>query len=106
MALNPLRWHWKEWKGENFKFKINLHKSYFGDGKAIIGFLWGLIALFGIASRDVKTNLILGIVYNVVAYFIGRHWYNHGWKAAEVEVNNRINPFVNELRKHVKKQKI
>lgn len=87
---------------KSFKFKVNLHKSYFGDGKAVIGFLWGFIALFGIASRDVKTTLILAIVYNILAYIVGRYWYNHGWKAAEVEVNNYINPFVREMRRHVK----
>ena len=105
MTLNPLRWRSKEWKGEEFKFKVNLHKSYVGDGKAVIGFLWGFIALFGIASQNVKVTLILGVVFHILCYFFGRYWYNHGWKSAEQEVNNRINPFVREMRSHVKNKR-
>ena len=84
----------------NFKTKylINLHRTYFEKGLQLTNYIKYFIAFFGLASRDVKTTLIMGFAYAVSCYFIGLFWVKHGFFEAEQEVSNKNNKFVKELR--------
>jgi len=104
--LNPRTWHLKDWKGFEGQVKIQLQRNYVSQGRAFLGLFYGLIALFGIASGDWKKTLILGCAYYFISYFLGRYLYKKRWVEADAEAGNRYNPFMKEIREHVKKQKI
>lgn len=87
------------------KEKFVLFKAYFDKGWAITGYLKYGIALFGISSLNVKYTLILGLFYGVACYFIGRIWLTQGFESIEQEIYNRINPFVSDVRNHIKKKR-
>jgi len=101
MSLNPFRWHLKDWRGFEGKVHLQLQRNYFSQGRAFIGIFYGLIALFGIASQNWKLTLLLGVCYYAISYFIGRYLYSHRWVEADVEANNRYNPFVKEMRSKI-----
>ena len=86
-----------------FKTKIwvQMQKNYFAYGKSIFGFIYGLIALFGIASQKWKLTLLIGIVYYIFAYFFGKFLYNHKWVDADNEAGNIFNPFVRQMRSKI-----
>jgi hypothetical protein len=79
-------------------FKPLLLKAYFDQGYAVTSYLKYLIAFFGLASRDVRTTLIIGFAYGISCFIIGWLWFKHGLKETETEIGNRYNPFVKEMR--------
>ena len=81
-----------------FKFKFILAKAYFDKGWGLLSPAKYAIALFGLASSDVVWTMIIGFAYCIFCYFFGRFWFKHKLMDAENEVNNRVNPFVNEMR--------
>ena len=83
----------------DFKYKVCLHKGYFDKGMAITNYAKYIIAFFGFASADLKTTLIIAVLYGVFCYFLGLFWFNRGYFVAEQEVNNQFNLFVKEMRK-------
>jgi len=101
MSLNPFRWHLKDWRGFEGKVHIQLQRNYVSQGKAVFGFVYGLIALFGIASQNWKLTLFMGVSYYIISYFLGRYLYHHQWVEADVEAANRYNPFVKEMRSKI-----
>jgi len=84
-----------------YKAWVQLQRHYASMGKAVFGFIYGFIALFGIASGDWKTTLALGLAFYLVCYLAGRWYCLHGWFEAEIEVNNKFNPFVKEMRESI-----
>ena len=102
MSLNPFRWHWKDWHGFEGKVHLQMQKNYASQGKAVFGSIYGAIALFGIASQNVKWTLIFWVFYSIFCYFIGRFLYKHRWVEADIEAGNRFNPFVTEMRASLK----
>lgn len=80
-------------------FKLALQKSYFDKGYGVSNYLKYLIAFFGLASNDVKTTLIIGIAYAIFCYFFGMMLFKIGYVEAEIEIGNRYNTFVKEMRK-------
>jgi len=92
---------WNEWKGFDGKIKLQLQRNYITQGKAVFGFIWEFILLFGIASGNVRVTLYLGIGYYFLAYFFGRYLYKHEWVDADAEAANRYNPFVKQMRKKI-----
>lgn len=87
------------------KFKINLHKQYFDKGFSILNVFRYYIAIFGLGSVMGGIPLwITGVLltsYLVFCYIFGWWWLNHGWFEAEIEVGNRYNLFVREMRKEL-----
>lgn len=81
------------------KYKINLQLAYFNEGMGKLNYVKYLLIFFGVASLDVKWTLIFGIIWGISCYMFGRWWFRKGWKESEVEVTNKINPFVKEMRK-------
>jgi hypothetical protein len=75
-----------------------LHKAYFEKGLSITSYAKYLIAFFGLASGDLFSTIILGLVYIPICYSIGWFWFKKEFAKAELEVTNRINPFVEEMR--------
>jgi len=79
-------------------FRFCLHKAYLDTGMGLTNYLKYVIALFGIATSNVKTTLIIAFFYVIACYFIGRWWYKSKMKLAEVEVGNQFNLFVKQMR--------
>lgn len=84
---------------KGFKYRLCLQKSYLDKGMALTNYVKYLIAFFGLASADVKTTLIIGIIYIFVCYIIGRWWYISNFVTAEAEVSNQFNLFQQQIRK-------
>ena len=88
-------------KGHLRGFRFLIFKSYFDKGWGLTSYLKYIIALFGISSLNVKATLIIGFVYGVCCYIIGRAWYKYGLVDTETEISNIFNPFVREMRQKV-----
>ena len=82
-------------------YNFCLLKAYFDKGMSITSYVKYLIALFGISSLNVTATLIIGFVYGIACFFIGLLWFKLNIINAEIEVQNRVNPFVKEMRKEV-----
>ncbi len=80
------------------KYKITLIKGYFDKGWSLTTYIKYLIALFGLASLNIKATLIVGVIYAFFCYFIGYYWFKYQWVSAEHEVQNRFNPVMKEIR--------
>jgi len=84
---------------KDYKFKINLHKSYFEKGYGLTHYLFKLIAVFGLTTLNFERTFILAGIYTISCYFLGWAWFRFGWFEKEIEVNNQFNLFVREMRK-------
>ncbi len=86
------------------KYRLILQKYYFDKGYNVSKYLLYMIGLFGLASNDVRTTMWIAIFYTIGCYILGRHWVRYKWAAAAHEVDNRINPFVKEMRRSIKRK--
>jgi hypothetical protein len=92
---------------KDYKFlKVALHKRYFDSGFSLLNYLKYPLVLMGFVVKDIQLIIIVSILYAVSCYFLGWWWLNYGMMDAETEIGNRYNPFVKELRGHIRKQKI
>ena len=80
-------------------FKFCLWKAYFEKGYALTSYVKYVIALFGLASQDLKITLIAGVIYGFVCFFLGWIWFHYHIVDAEIEVQNQFNLFVKQMRK-------
>ena len=80
-------------------FKFCLHKAYFDKGIGLTNYVKYIIAFFGIATGNVKTVMWIAAAYAIFCYILGRLWYKFKLIEAEIEVGNRFNLFVKEIRK-------
>ena len=87
-------------------YKFILWKTYFEKGYGITSYMKYLIAFFGLASQNISTTLYLGVGYFFVCIVVGRLWYRYRLVDTEIEIQNQFNPFVHDVRGHIKKQKI
>lgn len=83
-------------------FRAALLKRYFDEGYGFTNYFKFLIAFYGMASLNVKNTLIMGVAYGLSCFFIGWLIFWSGFKKASIEVDNRVNPFVNEMREKFK----
>ena len=94
----------------NTKFKILLWKYYFDKGFSLTNNFKYIIALFAlhdvVVYQNVKTTIFLGTTWAIFSFFLGWWFYRKDWNSAEIEVQNRINPFVREMRDSVIKRKV
>lgn len=81
-----------------FKSWFILQKAYFDKGLAVSVYVKYLIAFFGLASLDVLLTMIIGVIYAVLAYFLGMFWFKFRLVEEEQEVQNLQNRFVAEVR--------
>ena len=87
------------------KVKFNLYKTYFDTGFALTQYLKYVLLLFGISSLNVKATLILAAGYGIGCYILGWVWLHTDFYKAQIEVSNRYNPFVEEMRDHMNHRK-
>lgn len=85
-----------------FKFKLMLWKAYFDIGYGVSSYFKYLIAFYGMSSLDVKTTMIIGLIYGLSCFVIGWVMYKYGFIDAQHEVQNIVNPFVKEMRANFK----
>ena len=83
-------------------FKVLLLKRYFEMGYGLTNYVKYLLALFGVASQDVKNTMLLAGVYAVMCLVIGYYWYKWGLFELDTEISNRFNGFVREMRAKIK----
>ena len=88
----------------SFKYKFVLHKAYFDFGYGWSSYFKYMIAIFGIASQQVRSTMIFFFLYGILCYVGGRLAYKFGIKEAEQEVENQYNLFCKELREKKKNQ--
>lgn len=84
-------------------YNFCLLKAWFEKGYGLTNYIKYIIALFGLSSLNVKATLIMGLVYGLSCFLIGWVWYHYKFIEAEHEVNNRVNPFVKEMRSTYKR---
>lgn len=83
-------------------YKFCLLKAYFDKGYAITSYFKYAIAVFGVASLNVKLTMIIFLFYGFFCFFLGWAWYKYGYAIAEQEVFNDYNLFVKQMRKKEK----
>ena len=76
-------------------------KGDFDRGYGLTSYVRTLIYLFGLSSRDVGITLIVGVAYGFFAYSFGHFWRMKKLTDKENEMNNLLNPFQKEVRKHI-----
>lgn len=79
--------------------KFALQKAYFDEGYGLTSYFKYAIAVFGVASLDVSTTMIMFFVYGIICYFLGLWSFKSGFKEAQIEVGNIYNLFVKQMRK-------
>ena len=84
-------------------YKFCLHKAYFDKGYGLLNqvkyalFLFGVLE--GIQTEQMWITAAAGISFIIICYFAGRWWYRSKMIEAEIEVTNRFDLFVKEVRK-------
>lgn len=86
-------------------YKILLWKAYFDKGFGLTNYLKYVLLLFGWATNDAKTTIIIAITWACSCLLIGRLWYYYRIIDIENEVSNAFNPFAVEVRRAVKKKR-
>lgn len=81
------------------KYNIVLHKRYFDEGLSITNIVKWFIAFYGASSLNVTNTMWFAIAYVAFCYILGMAYINFGWLTAQLEVENKVNSFVNEVRK-------
>ena len=84
-------------------YKAALIKAYFDEGYGFTSYIKYLVALIGggyaIIENDFKVAVIAGGVYGIFCFFAGWLIFKTKFKDAQIEVHNRVDPFVREMRK-------
>jgi hypothetical protein len=85
------------------KYKLCLWKSYFDKGLSLTNYLKYIIAFYSLAVRDFTAILLFCIAYAIFCFVLGFYWYKSNFIKAEIEVGNKYNLFVEEMRKKLSK---
>ncbi len=83
-------------------YKFCLWKAYFEKGYGLSHYFFKLVAVLGITAGNVKALGIFGVLYAIFCFFLGWGWYHYGVIYQEIEVGNRFNIFVTEMRNSIK----
>lgn len=91
-------------------FKILVAKAYFDKGWSLMNYPKNLLGIIGIGAAFQQFSLmaiaIIGILFGVFCYFLGRYWYNYGLIETENEIQNIFNPFQKQVREKLKIRKV
>jgi len=92
------------------RIQFAYHKFYFDKGWGLLSYFKYVFALLGLGSimqgYNIKLVVYGALFYGIFCYMLGRFWVWSKMVEAELEVGNRLNLFVREMRKSIKKQKI
>jgi len=84
------------------KYKLCLWKSYFEKGYGLTSYVKYILVLVGFYSImqriDIKFLFLYGSIYALICFFLGKYWFKSHFIKAEMEVSNRYNLFVEEMR--------
>ena len=85
------------------KIFLSRQKYYFDLGVGTTSFFIKVLAVVGISAAVLEmirptTLFILGVIYAIFCYFLGYFMVTYDWVTASIEVNNRLNRFVREMR--------
>jgi len=80
-------------------YKILLWKAYFDKGIGITNYIKYFILFFGVSSLNLRATMIIATVYFVFCIVLGKLWYKYKLVNTEIEIQNKVNPFVTEMRK-------
>lgn len=88
------------------KFRILLCKRYFETGLSILNYAkyvaGGYTAKAALDNDNVLAVVIAG-GYACLCFFVGWFWHRYRLVTLEIEIGNRFNDFVNEMREFVEK---
>lgn len=84
-----------------FEWKVRLmfHKNYMDCGINMTKYFMYLLVLFGWVTNNKEATIYASIAYIIFSYILGWAYFRFGWMKAQMEVSNRVNPFVEEVRK-------
>lgn len=80
------------------KWNVMLVKRFFDTGYGITGYIKYPIFFFGIATLEVRSTMILAVLYAIVCVLVGYWWFVFRFAEADVEMSNMVNIFVREMR--------
>lgn len=87
-------------------YRAMLWKAYFDKGCGLLNYFTKVLMVVGVGAgfQGANLNYIVGIAigYSLFCLLLGRAWFYFKLVDAEVEVTNRVNPFVGEMRKTYK----
>ena len=73
-------------------------KAWFEKGYGLSHYLFKLIAVLGLTSGAVEATIYACIAYTIFCFILGFCWYHFHIVDSEIEVTNRYDPFVREMR--------
>ena len=88
-----------------FKFKLLLWKRYFDQGFGIFNYFKYLVVLVGFEralSHDLSSTIWILLAYALACFIAGWAYIHYGFWETEIELSNRFNPFVTEMRDAIK----
>ena len=86
-------------------YKFALLKSYFDEGYGLTSFPKYALTAIGIGStiitKSIITVIIGAVVYGIACFLIGLWSFKSGFREAQIEVSNKYNLFVKQMRKKI-----
>jgi len=82
-------------------YKIALWKAYFEKGYSFLSYPKWVLAIFGVGqvvNKNYWSIVLYAFIFAFGCLLVGKWCYWSGFTSAELEVNNKINPFVKEMR--------
>ena len=85
-------------------YKLALYKAYFDTGYGILSLPKYILVLAGGGSllltmgKSTLTVVLLGFLFGIICFFVGRWCFKSGFVKATIEVSNKYNKFVEEVR--------
>jgi len=89
----------KELKG--FKFRYLLYRRYFDQGYGILNYFKYFIILIGferVLKDNLESTIWILIGYAIFCFIAGWAYIHYGFWETEIELSNRFNPFIKEMR--------
>lgn len=87
-------------------YKPLLLKAYFDKGFGVTNYVKYIVAFYGLSSRDISLTLLWAFIYFIACFIVGWLWYKYRLTDTEVEILNRFNPFVREVRGKLRVKKL
>lgn len=83
--------------------KLATYKAYFDKGFSFLNYLKYPLFLIGMgdvlsSGGDWRNVAIAAVIIAILCFVVGKAAYYYRWVDAEHEVQNRVNPFVREMR--------